>query len=507
VRRRVQRPCSLGIFTNGDADDETITGGSAFDEIDGGDGNDLISGGGDIDSLKGGEGDDTLVGNKGNDTLLGQAGDDLMVWNNGDGSDLMDGGEGDDRVQVNFNTDLVNDNLDNRDFAEFSVTDEGVQFARVELNGQTENGLFELDIRYTETVETNFGDGDDRAFIVGDVLNEIAVDLDGGAGVDVLDLINATPGIEANLNGQSSGSLTVVNFEDVIGSSGDDTITGNDEANVLQGEDGNDHISGLGDTDEIDGGIGDDTLVGGKGDDVVTGGTGNDLLVWNNGDGSDFMDGGAGDDRVQVNFNTDLVNDNLDNKDVAAFTTSEFFDVQFARVGLNDQAVNGLFQLDIVNTETLETNFGDGDDTAQISVDVLDQIALDLDGGAGVDLLDFSDASQQLEVNLASGAIGSAEFENFENVTGGAFADQITGDAADNVLSGGAGDDSFVASLGSDTVFGGTGEDSAVFSGDFADFNVFSSGGDDITVNGGLAGVTTLNGVELLVFDDQTFSV
>ncbi|MEM9138298.1 MAG: calcium-binding protein [Pseudomonadota bacterium] len=423
---------------------DKITGGDGEDYIFGGRGRDDIGGGNDEDHLFGGRGSDVIAGNKGNDQMFGGRGDDLLVWNNGDGSDLMDGGRGHDRVQVNFNTDLVNDDLQNKDVAEFSVTDQGVQFARVELNGQSVNGLFQLDIRNTETLETNFGGGDDAALIVDDVLEKIVLDLDGGDGVDTLDLSQASGPVVVDLSIGALGTASAVNFENVIGSQFDDVITGDDGDNV---------ISGLGGVDQIFGGKGNDSLIANKGNDFVFGGYGDDEIVWNNGDGSDLFDGGEGDDLVQVKFDTDLVNDDLQNKDVAEFSVTDE-GVQFARIELNDQAVNGLFQLDIRNTEELETNFGGGDDAAVIVDDVLDEIVLDLDGGDGVDTLDFSQADGPVNVDLAAGSVGASSAVNFENVIGTEGNDVITGDAGDNVIQAGS---------GTNIVSGGDGADTFVF--------------------------------------------
>lgn len=416
-------------------------GGAGNDKIFGGHGNDNLNGGDGEDTLRGGKGHDRLVGNKGNDKMFGGAGDDLLVWNNGDGSDLMNGGRGYDRVQVNFNTDLVNDDLQNKDVAEFSVTPNGVQFARVELNDQNVNGLFQLDIRKTEVLETNFGGGDDTAQIVDNVLDEIKLDLDGGSGIDTLDLSRAAAGIDVDLEAGRLDGSKAVNFENAIGTEFDDKIAGDDQDNV---------ISGLGGVDTIYGRAGNDTLVANKGNDFVFGEDGDDLLVWNNGDGSDLMDGGADYDRVQVNFNTDLVNDDLQNKDVAEFSVTPD-GVQFARVELNDQNINGLFQLDIRNTEVLETNFGGGDDTAQIVDNVLNEIKLDLDGGSGIDTLDLSKAAAGVEVDLAAGTLDGSTAVNFENVTGTDFDDVITGDAQDNVIRSGSGFDILAGGEGADT--------------------------------------------------------
>ncbi|KIT15064.1 calcium-binding protein [Jannaschia aquimarina] len=448
---------------------DKLLGGLGDDTIFGGAGDDTVEGGDGEDDLRGGSRDDRIVGNKGNDRMSGGSGNDLLVWNNGDGSDKMNGGSGYDRVQVNFDTDLVNDDLQNKDVAEFSVTDKGVQFARIEVNDQTERGLFQLDIRKTEDLETNFGGGDDTAVIVDLVLDEITLDLDGGDGIDTLDLSQAAgPVGKVDLGKGQLGDSAAVNFENVVGTAFDDRIRGDREDNVLSGGDGEDRLNGRG---------GDDRIVGNKGDDKMSGGAGNDLLVWNNGDGSDKMNGGSGYDRVQVNFDTDLVNDDLQNKDVAEFSVTDK-GVQFARIEVNDQTERGLFQLDIRKTEDLETNFGGGDDTAVIVDLVLDEIRLDLDGGDGIDTLDLSQAAAGIEVDLSAGTMDGSTAVNFENVTGTAFDDTIRGDDGDNVIRSGS---------GNDIMSGGAGADTFVF--DFGDEGVdvildFEVGVDSIVFEG-----------------------
>jgi Ca2+-binding RTX toxin-like protein len=425
----------LGLFG-----DNALSGGDGDDVVIGGFGRDTVEGGDGEDALFGGWGDDRVVGNKGDDRMFGGHGDDLLVWNNGDGSDLMVGGSGYDRVQVNFDTDLVNDDLQNKDVAEFAETDAGVRFARTLLNDQTERGLFQLDIRETEALETNFGGGDDTAVIRGAVLDAIKLDLDGGDGVDTLDLSMAAAAVTVNLAAGALEDSHVQDFENVVGTAFDDAITGDRNDNV---------ISGLGGADTIKARGGDDMLVGGKGDDFVFGGGGDDALIWNNGDGSDRLNGGRGDDLVQVNFDTDLVIDDLQNRDVAAFSTTNR-GVEFARIALNDQSEFGLFQLDIRKTETLETNFGGGDDAAVIEGDVLEAINLDLDGGNGVDTLDLSLAAAAVSVDLATGALATSHIQGFENVTGTAFDDVIVGDDQNNVIRGGAGNDIMSGGDGAD---------------------------------------------------------
>ncbi len=437
--------------------DDIVFGLFGNDKIAGGLGNDLLFGGWGWDNLQGGDGEDAMfgdagndliAGNKGDDQMYGGSGNDLLVWNNGDGSDLIDGGTGYDVQQVNFNTDLVNGDLQNDDVAEFSVTDQGIQFARIELNGQAERGLFELDIRDIEVQQTNFGGGNDTAVITGDVLKEIKLVLDGGDGVDTLDMSQSSHAGRINLAKGTVNKSKAENFENAAGTAFDDKIVGDKGDNVLSGLDGDDHMNGR---------AGDDVIAGNKGDDEMFSGRGDDLLVWNNGDGSDLMDGGAGYDTQQVNFDTDLVNTDLQNDDVAQFSVTDA-GIEFARIELNGQTERGLFQLDIRKTEVQETNFGGGDDTAVIQGDVLSEIELDLDGGDGIDTLDLSQTSGPVSVNLETGAVEidngagqDASAINFENVIGTASNDVITGNAEDNIIRGGSGNNILTGGEGADT--------------------------------------------------------
>src|SRR5262249_48727382 len=76
------------------------------------------------------------------------------------------------------------------------------------------------------------------------------------------------------------GTDALFSFENVIGGSGNDTISGDNGANVLSGGGGNDTISGLG---------GNDSLSGDAGNDVMTGGTGSDTFFFKPGFGNDRL--------------------------------------------------------------------------------------------------------------------------------------------------------------------------------------------------------------------------
>ncbi|MEO1293675.1 MAG: iron-regulated protein frpC, partial [Pseudomonadota bacterium] len=228
----------------GTKDDDIINGFGGNDRMWGLAGDDYMSGGDGRDLMRGGDDDDIIVGNKGDDWMLGEDGDDRLVWNNGDGSDVMRGGKGFDATQVNFFTDLVNNDIDNDDTARIETAGKGISFARTELNGQTEAGLFALDIAQVEALEVNFGKGHDTAELVGDVVSNILMLLDGGKGVDTLDLSELSEGAKVELDVDEENAvdldgnplnqpglvtvghdITVLNdFENVIGTEFEDQI-------------------------------------------------------------------------------------------------------------------------------------------------------------------------------------------------------------------------------------------------------------------------------------------
>lgn len=72
-------------------------------------------------------------------------------------------------------------------------------------------------------------------------------------------------------------------IENIIGGSGNDTITGNTGHNMIDGKGKNDFINGLGGHDTIFGGGGKDTIIGGPGDDIIDGGIGKDDIKGNGG--------------------------------------------------------------------------------------------------------------------------------------------------------------------------------------------------------------------------------
>jgi Ca2+-binding RTX toxin-like protein len=117
--------------------------------------------------------------------------------------------------------------------------------------------------------------------------------LDGGMGADSVTVQDSgvTGVVNVNLvTGSStntilgSDTLVPVTVENVVGSPGADTITGNAFDNFVNGKAGDDTATGGDGADTLVGGAGGDSLSGQAGNDAIQPGTGNDPLV----------DGGAG---------------------------------------------------------------------------------------------------------------------------------------------------------------------------------------------------------------------
>ena len=117
--------------------------------------------------------------------------------------------------------------------------------------------------------------------------------------------------------------------------------------------------------------------------------------------------------------------------------------------------------------ENVEGGGGNDDITGSASANVLDGGIGDdtlvgaagadtLDGGSGTDLADYRSAASGVTVDLNAASQTGSEAQgdvliSIEDVFGSDFADQITGDAADNVLGGGAGADIIDGGAGMDT--------------------------------------------------------
>ncbi len=133
------------------------------------------------------------------------------------------------------------------------------------------------------------GSGDDHfdgrgGDLVGSILGGAGTDrltnsdnaetFDGGDGADVVNFTGSGGAIVYLDGREGAGSARgdiYLNVENVVGSTVNDTIYGNDLRNVLNGRAGNDYLAG---------GAGNDQLIGGEGIDTLAGGAGSDTFVF-----------------------------------------------------------------------------------------------------------------------------------------------------------------------------------------------------------------------------------
>ncbi len=114
--------------------------------------------------------------------------------------------------------------------------------------------------------------------------------LNGGMGLDTASYANTSFRISADLaTGNVEVSIgmltevdTLIDIENVTGSSSGDWIGGNAQDNVLRGLDGMDGLIGRGGNDKLYGGARFDALEGGEGADLLDGGEDGDMAIYSN---------------------------------------------------------------------------------------------------------------------------------------------------------------------------------------------------------------------------------
>jgi Ca2+-binding RTX toxin-like protein len=293
------------------------------------------------------------------------------------------------------------------------------------------------------------------------------------------------------------GTDTIINIDRIQGSDFDDTLVGGnpllDNFEEFQGNGGNDYIDGGSGRDETsyqsdpagvtvnlalgtasDGSGGTDTLVsienarGSEFDDLLVGSSGNNRLT---GDaGSDTLDGGEGIDFASYRLNP------LANGGINAFIENGSGSVSDG-FGSTDTLSN-IEGLEGTNSnDTLTGGAGDQWFNGRGGSDLID-------GGAGNDWVSYLNDPSGVTVNLATGTAidgwngvdfgfgGTDTLTSIENAEGSDFADTLTGSAEANELRGGGGNDTLQGLGGNDIVNGGTGTDTAVYSGNRADYTI-----------------------------------
>ena len=506
---------------------DTLLGGDGHDTLSGLDGNDSLTGQGGNDSLLGGAGSDTLQGHAGNDTLDGGANSDSMMgsgwwtrdaasyWmspsavhvnlvtatasdgfggtdtlinieniegsNHNDtltgdandnylygnsGSDSIQGGAGNDTLKGGyqpfyFNAPLDADTLTGNAGNDLFDLTESINSGRTTRITDLEAGEhIQLSYNMMGGVQTILSGDNPTGLQAGQVMvgttaggvTRLYVGTSGGtttlpAYIDLVGSFTASSFVMVGSatigNSYQSGSFLkydpAANLpKNLTGTTGSDTLTGGNANDTLNGLDGYDYLRGNGGNDSLLGSAGDDLLDGGAGNDTLDGGA--------NGQFGDTVEFSAATSGVNVNLATGVVsNDGAGGVDTL----------------LNVEHINGTPFNDTLVGDGVTNWFrpGAGDDA--------------LDGGAGMDVVMYEDATASVVVNLltgqASGAsIGNDTLTGVEAIHGSAYSDVLTlsntsaymfGRDGNDWLIGGSGDDNITGGAGADTLQGGAGID------------------------------------------------
>ena len=404
----------------------------------------LSSSGSDTVILAGMDGDDVLRGGSGSDLILGGAGDDEL--HGGAGTDIVDGGGGADRLEGEAGDDILHggagsDTLDggaDRDTVSYETSDAGV------------------------TVDLRDADGD---------------------------------GDHDTASGGHADGDRIRNFEDVVGSSHDDMLTGDDGANWLDGGEGRDVLHGGAGDDELAAGInegggwqelygeaGNDTYLIGMADGMIRIGSAAESAATGDADTVEFTDLSLAD--VEFTFHDYTEGGTVNSPEGTALvvrwtkdgTSGElhvaYMGREIERFVFADGSTLGRVEADLL-ARLLPQRFGDRTDDWLVGTSGDDVVTSgsgdeDLSGGAGDDRLNGGGGSDQLDGE-----------EGDDTLLGGEGNDGLKGRDGSDVLDGGAGDDWLFGGDGDDELSGGAGRD--VLHGD--------GGDDDLSAGGNETGV------------------
>ena len=381
-------------------------------------------------------GNDTLSGGAPNDTLAGLQGNDIL--NGGGGDDDIEGGDGNDQIDGAAGDDYL------KGGAGDDIIVAGAGDDRIEGGGGNDTAVF----------SGNFAD--------------YTIQITSANDRDIIDNRTGSP------DGEDYVTSTVerLQFADqtiVIGVAGID-VAGTSGAETLTGSDGNDNIMGGAGNDILQGGVGDDILSGDDGNDQVFGGAGNDQVYGAAGD--DLLYGGAGNDQIGGGAGNDAV--------VYAGNKADY---ALTRIGSQIQVVD------------LRSGSPDGTDRLLSTVEIARFADGDVTLASLGNVINGSTAAQTLNGTTGNDIISGLAGNDILN--GNAGNDTLDGGSDNDTLNGGAGDDLLIGGAGNDILNGNAGYDTAIFSGNKADYTIVSNTGGTFTVtdlrSGAPDGVDTLN--------------
>ncbi|PCH75081.1 MAG: hypothetical protein COC12_01965, partial [Rhodobacteraceae bacterium] len=480
-----------------------------------------------IENVLGSIFDDKLIGTAGVNQLEGATGDDVLIG--GAGADILSGGAGLDFVDYGSETGTLGVTVDLQRFGrEFAVDTFGDRDILSGIEGAIGTDMNDVLYGGDDGQILFGGGGDDKIF--GKSGNDLLYggagddDLRGGINDDILtggagdDWVFGDKGDDLIIGGEGGGTDfyyggTDDDRKDWDGLSYATTTQGIVvdmlQHNVTGVEVGNDKYR---DIEYIIGGLGDDTINGSSntdhylyvgGFDTYKAAGGRDMVSFelvdfavrvdvSRTDGAQTADGttmptGTGlrtlmslesvNRVIGSDYDDHLIGSTLDNRFFGGKGNDLLDGGATATPGYDDQLFGG-----------------DGNDTlvGAIGVDASFESNNVYDGGAGTDVIDFSDHATGVTFNMKTGD-GNDTVTQVEILRGSAFNDVLTGDDGSNILIGGKGSDSVWGLLGDDLFVYVDGFE-AIYGGGDSDTLDFSGYGFGVDVNLASSGATAMTG-------------
>jgi Ca2+-binding RTX toxin-like protein len=425
----------------GNAGNDILIGGGGNDRLEGGAGNDTINGGSGEDTASyidapsgvtvslatgaaqatGGAGTDTLIGienltgSSHNDSLTGNSAANLL--DGGAGADTLIGGDGSDTYYVDNVGDLVIEAN-----AVLATGGDDTVYSSLAAYTLTAN------VETLRLVATGAADGTGNSLnntLYAGAGNNV---LDGGAGIDTVSYSLAAAAVTVSLASSAaqatggSGSDTLVNIENLVGSAYADRLTGDVLANRLNG------------------GAGNDTLNGGAGADILIGGDGSDIYYVDN----------VGDSVVEhEDQGNDIIYSSI------SWTLGEHVERLYLTGSATTTATGNALANTLYGHANSAANVltgGAGNDVYYLGAG---DSAVEGDDGGTDSVYTYADYTlaanvEHLYLNVATAA----------TLTGNTLANSLRGNAGDDTLVGLSGNDTLNGGLGADTMIGGLGNDS-----------------------------------------------
>ncbi|MGR9145680.1 calcium-binding protein (plasmid) [Rhizobium leguminosarum] len=354
------------------AGNDTITGFNVADVINAGAGNDTIN----ADSGK-----DLITGGRGNDVINGGGDDDSYFYSRGDGTDTItegaNGGSADKLVFTDINPGSV------------TLVRNGIDVTLV-------------------IAESAPGAGDGGSVLLKETLDDYY-----GRGIDSIVFADGTTWDRNYLRS------VLVNY---AGTSGNDTITGSNVADVINAGAGNDTINAD---------SGKDLITGGRGNDVINGGGDDDSYFYSRGDGTDTITEGA----------------NGGSADKLVFTDINPGSVTLVRNGID------------VTLVIAESAPGAGDGGSVLLKETLDDYY-----GRGIDSIVFADGTTWDRNYLRTTLLAQVSTAGNDTITGFNVADVINAGAGNDTINADSGKDLITGGRGNDVINGGGDDDSYFYS-------------------------------------------